>query len=204
MNKKTLTSALAALTIFAFSANAQTPAESQQPNCPNAATECPQAKCPGQKRNCDAQQCPQAKYLQGITLTDAQKKKIQELNTQVYQNRQASRVAMKQQKKRANAAADSVKRASRMEYLHQMKNILTPDQYVTYLENIATSKSIDKTGRPSAMQRGNAAQRGPRHHAMQQNGRKGQRTQGVHQSRRVNAKATQSQNNAATVTEATK
>lgn len=204
MNMKTLTSAFAALAIFAFSANAQTPARCQQPNCPNTPTECPQAKCPGQKGNCDAQQCPQARYMQGITLTDAQKKKIQELNTQVYQNRQAARVAMKQQKKRANAAADSVKRASRMEYLHQMKTILTPDQYVTYLENIAMSKSIDKPGRPSAMQRGNAPQRGPRHHAMQQNGRKGQRPQGVNQSRRVNAKATQNQNDAATVTEATK
>lgn len=79
----------------------------------------------------------------GIQLTDAQKAGLKALNEQ----QQAKRAEMKAQKESAKAEAkqqrkaqDSTMRAARSQskrdYLNGVKAILTPDQYVVFLENI--------------------------------------------------------------------
>lgn len=97
---------------------------------PSAKAVCPQAPCPNVKAG-DKARCTAPNPFEGLNLTEQQQKKIDEL-------RQATR-----QQKLAN---DSIRKANRdqkmrdfrnkrSEYLKSVKAILTPEQYVQYLEN---------------------------------------------------------------------
>jgi len=62
--------------------------------------------------------------FEGITLTESQRTRLNALTT-----------PGKAEFKRQRESRDSIMRASRAEYLGQVKQILTPEQYVKYLEN---------------------------------------------------------------------
>lgn len=112
MKKTILSLAVLFATTFSFSAFAQAPAAEN-------------AAC-GEKTEC----CQNALF-EGITLTPDQQTKLQELN--------ASRAkAAKERKEAAKAerkAKGDNKKAARKDYLNSVKSVLTPEQYVIFLEN---------------------------------------------------------------------
>lgn len=78
--------------------------------------------------------------FEGINLTDAQKSQLSNLE----QNRKKD--GAKKEKSDKDAASRKNKRDARKAYLEEVKQILTPEQYVTYLENIAINKPMKRKG----------------------------------------------------------
>lgn len=80
---------------------------------------------------CDKQR---ACEFEGLNLTDAQKEQIKNIKAEQKAKCQAECQA-KQAKK---AEKKEARQAARQEYLAKIKAVLTPEQYVQYLENAAT------------------------------------------------------------------
>lgn len=76
-----------------------------------------------------------AKALEGIQLTEQQQTALNELNTK----RAEARKARKAEDKEAKAKNVQDAKNGRLEYLKEVQKILTPEQYVTFLENTAVS-----------------------------------------------------------------
>lgn len=112
MNKMILAMAIAAITFGGFSASAKETAT--KTTCPVTGTERP--ICDQQRKH----PCP----FDGINLTDAQKEQLKTM----CQNRAADKKANKEAKREARSQ-------NRREHLAKIKAILTPEQYVQYLEN---------------------------------------------------------------------
>lgn len=126
MKKYILASALA-LSLFGFSAMAQdanTSKSSDQDKCPK--TE--QMSKKGHKG-------PRFNEFEGITLTADQQAKIDQLRA----NRRQAKADLKKERADMRASRDSMAKAKKIEYIHEMKEILSPDQYVVYLENIVVN-----------------------------------------------------------------
>jgi uncharacterized low-complexity protein len=82
----------------------------------------------------------------GITLTDAQKSQLEALKPE-------GKCGEKPEGQCKCPSCDSTAqrpdpRAAQREYLGKIKNILTPDQYVVFLENIVVNQPQDQPGRP--------------------------------------------------------
>lgn len=119
MKKTILSLAVLFATSFSFSALAQAPAEG--------------ASCSG-----DKPECCETVLFEGIILTPDQQTKIQELNASRAQAAKVKKEAAKQKKEAAKAdrkAKAEAKKADRKDYLNSVKSVLTPDQYVIFLEN---------------------------------------------------------------------
>lgn len=118
--------ALAAVAISAgFAAKADTTCAGpnnypQKTDCPQQA--CAQQACPQQP--CDAKPCEKACPFDGLNLTDAQKQQFKELREKAAQARKDA----KQQRKQAKSDC-------KRNRLAEIKKILTPEQYVQFLEN---------------------------------------------------------------------
>lgn len=139
MKKKFMVLSLAMASIFGFSAFAQCPGE-----CPDASAE--NAQCVGAR----GPQGPQDKRyrptnieeiaFEGILLTPEQQASVNQLK--------ADTKAKYEQSKAQQAAIDANRKAERMqarqaakrEYLKQLQAILTPEQYITYLENVVVAQ----------------------------------------------------------------
>ncbi len=80
---------------------------------------------------CDKQR---ACEFEGLNLTDAQKEQIKAIKAEQKSKFQADRQAKQAQK----AEKKEARQNARKEYLAKLKAVLTPDQYVQYLENVAT------------------------------------------------------------------
>lgn len=142
MKKSILSIAVMVASLFSFSAFAQAPQKSAE--CSNAAKECvngkqacqnPQAcKNPQNCQNgpaCAPQRPCAADPFAGINLSQDQKAKLSALKEQ----RKAKRDAADKSRKDRFQQRDSMARANKKEYLESVKEILTPDQYVIFLEN---------------------------------------------------------------------
>ncbi|MCH5345638.1 MAG: hypothetical protein J1E63_00930 [Muribaculaceae bacterium] len=79
--------------------------------------------------------------FEGLNLTDAQKAQLKQLQETRKAERTAKATQDKEARKAKKEAAKADRKAARKAYLEQIKAILTPEQYVQYLENIATEKS---------------------------------------------------------------
>lgn len=121
MIKKALSALVICASLFAVAATAQTkPARQRQ-----------QVQQAGQCQAAPAQRCDSAaccQLFEGITLTDAQKAKLQELQ----KARAEKCTAAAQQSRQERAAAQ---KANRRSHLDDVKSVLTAEQYVTFLEN---------------------------------------------------------------------
>lgn len=108
------------------------------------ATKC-ETKCT-KPNKCSRSLCAGA--FEGITLNDSQKAAIAKIDSNYYakarEARTANRDARKDMRKEQRAqrmTTDSAARADRMQrrlaYLREFQKVLTPEQYVTFLENTA-------------------------------------------------------------------
>lgn len=84
----------------------------------------------------------------GMELTAEQQTALQDLN----QSRQQQRRQRVQSDSTARAQRKEAGQQSRRDYLNQVKGILTPDQYVVFLENIVVEQPMQ--GRHARMQQG--------------------------------------------------
>lgn len=130
MKKKFTTIALALVAALGIGAAAQTatPANGNQPR---------KARCEQQRpdrQNRDSVEM--AVLFEGITLTPEQQTKIQTLRDNRKQERAAKAEQAKQQRADRRKQAVDMKR----QRLADMKQILTPEQYVVYLENIVVNQ----------------------------------------------------------------
>lgn len=110
--------------------------------------ETPKSECPYQKGECGKQQCDaNAICFEGITLSDAQKTKIKALcekrSTEAKQRKEAAKQRI-EARDRKFKQGDSIRMAQKRQNLNEIKEILTPEQYVVYLENIVISTPSGK------------------------------------------------------------
>lgn len=122
MNKKISAIALAIVASLGIGAFAQTLAA-----CPQAPACTPNAACA--PANACGDSCCTAVFFEGITLTPEQQTKIAAIKA----DRQK---AVKEA--RENRKAD--RRNCKRDYLNKMKEVLTPEQYVVFLENMVVNR----------------------------------------------------------------
>lgn len=132
MKKTILSIAFVAFGMFALTASAQQPVK--------AKTECQEQCCKEQKAPNARQHAPRVNPLEGITLTAEQEAAVKALNEKTFSAHKEAREKKGEEAKKAREAG----RDGRKEYLAEMKKILTPEQYVTYLENLATQKQMQQ------------------------------------------------------------
>lgn len=124
MKKFIIASFVAISALMATSANAQTLASSQAIRSANNAECCTEQAV-----------CSENDPFAGLNLTDAQKAKIKGLNAECHKQRKEAKDAKKAAAKAAREEKARNANESRRSYLAKVKEILTPEQYVTYLEN---------------------------------------------------------------------
>lgn len=148
MKKGILSIAVVAASLFSFNAFAQD--KSATPDCCNTPAQCvnnaqacpgnPQA-CPGNPKACPAnpQACPVkrpcADPFAGINLTQEQQTKLTALREKCKINRAAADKARKDRFQQR----DSIMRVNKKQRLEEVKAILTPEQYVIFLENMVVA-----------------------------------------------------------------
>ena len=139
MKKKILALALALGALSAMPAVAQ----NQNPEAPT----CTQAECT-QKKDCPKQKASKqlkgkkqqaVNPFEGLNLSAEQQAAVKQLNDKRNEARKQFRAQLKSEK------GDSVQRPDfkqeRRDYLNQLKGILTPEQYIGYLENCVLNQN---------------------------------------------------------------
>ena len=125
MKKKILSVALLATSLFAANSFAQAPADN---NCNTTSIENVRGKKmdkKGGKKN----------PYEGLTLTDAQKAQLQQLDEKRNAQRKQNADAQKVEKQRNDSVRMAARKTAKKEYLEEVKAIIGPDQYVVFLEN---------------------------------------------------------------------
>ncbi len=142
MKKKILSIAIAAMAFTTFGAVAQTQTSGSNPTCTEQCA-CPQQGKPDGQKGKAARQ-PKADPFAGLNLTEAQQAQIKKLQEQ----RQAQRT----EKQKAQKAD---RQEAKKKYLQDVKSVLTPEQYVTFLENMVVNAPGNKApkGRQTAKNR---------------------------------------------------
>lgn len=125
MKKKILSIAIAIAATMAIAANAQKPA-----SCPEN-QECTNS-CLNEKAECPRQDC---KLFEGITLNDSQKAQFKALQEKCAKERKDAATAKKQAKEQREQAMKAQRCKAKQDKLKDIKSILTPEQYVVFLEN---------------------------------------------------------------------
>lgn len=146
MKKNIFTAIFLGASMLAFSASAQTPQNGNScAKCPET-TVCPAGKADGKSVVPPGGVLPNFHPFIGTTITPEQKAKIEQLNKQHAEKRAAA----KNQCQASRQACDSARRADKIEYLHQVRDIIGPDQYVIFLENIAVAQPQGRGMAPAA------------------------------------------------------
>lgn len=149
MKKKIMILAVAIASMAGFNSLAQVSA--------TATSGIDKVKCDkGKKGECDGKkECKGANPFEGITLTADQQTKIDALKAECKANREkckaekrAEKAEKKAEKKAAMEQARAERKQAKRDYLNKVKGILTPDQYVVFLENIVVSDAPQGGPRP--------------------------------------------------------
>lgn len=181
MKRNLLTLAVAAASLFAFSAAAQSVTDTE-----NAAANCRKEACKKDAKQCkeackkDAKQCKDGKPckdakkckadrqrqapnpFEGLNLTADQQAKLKEIPTPRQVAKTAAQGTDKAAGQKANAKAGClISKDIRANYLREIRTVLTPEQYLQFLENNYI----------------NGAMKGPKHDGkhMKKDGKKGHR-----------------------------
>ena len=139
MNIKSLLIAAVVACTGTMVANAQNP-EILSNESALAQSVCGNNEC-GPKSKCNKGECA---AFEGLNLTDAQKTALAQLKA----DRKNKAIEAKKQKRQADSLSRVARRAERLDYLHQIQKILTPDQYVTFLENTIVNNGGGKGCKP--------------------------------------------------------
>lgn len=167
--KKNLIIAMACVAMTAgFTAAAQTEKKCDKQQCPKT------EQCQQKQQCTQPGQCARPCEFEGLNLTDAQKAQIKTIKEEQFAQRKAAKESKKEAKAKAKGDRRAAREAARAEYLNKVKAVLTPEQYVQYLENQAKQPAKGKGMKP-AMQKGkkgakkfegrNPEGRGPRQNA---------------------------------------
>ena len=152
--KKTIVSlAVVVATMFSFNSMAQAP-KCEGKKCDKAI--CDKAlKCEMGKDQ--HKPCPNP--FEGMNLTQEQKDKLKAMAPCCKDQKQAC----KQEDGRHKQACDSIARAGQEKFLADVKSVLTPEQYVQFLENMVKQPRPDMMkGRSCKKMKGCKGPRGPR------------------------------------------
>lgn len=153
MKKKILGLALIASSILSFNSFAQTtnncdPSPKQQNICGKKHA----------KDKCNRTSDP----FNGLQLSDSQKEKLASLK----EKQKAARIEKSKIAKEKRISSDSLRRAERLadrrKYLEEVKEIIGPDQYVVFLENIVVNNGKHAVNR-SHSSKGNHKAHGMKH-----------------------------------------
>lgn len=125
MKKKILTAAIALAAICGLSASAQKPACVPGAACPETAQQCRKGS-PDCDKPCGGPYC---EVFAGLNLTDSQKAAIQQLNKDRRANRQ-----------QCDSTRRAARKQARRDYIQGVKKVLTPEQYVQFLETIVVEQ----------------------------------------------------------------
>lgn len=159
MKKKVLSLAFAAISLVAFNGMAQTNNDNtsnvsnkecvNKNTCVNGNTcangnvcvngnTCANGKkaCPNVGKARKAGKHAKANPFEGINLTEAQKSRLQQLDTKRKAARQEQAQAKKDMKQRNDSARKADRIASKKAYLEEIKAIVGPENYVIFLENM--------------------------------------------------------------------
>ena len=117
---------IAGLSLFSISAFAATPTP--------ASTDSVATSIPLNSRGKIKKAC-RNKAFEGLNLNDAQRASLDKIATTRDSTLKANMLRLKAQKKKMRRACDSTQSASRALYLKEIKDALTPEQYMTFLEN---------------------------------------------------------------------
>lgn len=121
MKKKILTAAIALAAICGLQATAQKPSCPQNAPCPAEAQQCRRGDAACDKP-CGGPYC---EVFAGLNLTDTQKAAIKQLN----QDRRAKR-------QQCDSTRREARKQARRDYFNGVKQVLSPEQYVQFLETI--------------------------------------------------------------------
>lgn len=169
MKKKIFGLAMIAIALTSFSSFAQQP-ETQ--NCKNTKN-CIKTNKPDRQK---------ADPFQGLNLSDTQKTKLATLK----ENRQKNRAEKSKTARSEKMRADSLKATERMnqkrEYLQEVKEIIGPDNYVVFLENMVINNggrnhSMKSHGANFQKSGKNSSKTNKRNHHASRNGRNAQQSQ---------------------------
>lgn len=139
------------LAVMAMTAGAAM-AQSNDDNKKCATNDCAKTEqCQKQKEckkggDCKMQKdCKKTCEFEGLNLTDAQKEQLKTIKEEQKAQRQAKKEAAKAQRDASKANRQEARKA----YLEKVKAVLTPEQYVQYLENqaVRSHKGQMKAGR---------------------------------------------------------
>lgn len=98
------------------------------------------------KIECKAGECG---AFAGLSLTDKQKEQLRDMRKSEDSVRREQHRAYQAQLRKCRQQQDSIKRVAQENRLKKIKEILTPEQYVTFLENSVLGKQL----RPKPMPR---------------------------------------------------
>lgn len=141
MKKQIISLAIAAFALTSFTSVAQNPASAATKNCTNK-------ECAATKGNKDSKR-PAYNPFEGLNLSADQQAKLDALQAEQKAARDAKRTADKTKKQEARNAQKEAKKAERKAQLDKIKAILTPEQYVTFLENqYLTGHGASKAAKP--------------------------------------------------------
>ncbi len=129
MEKKILSLALIAMSVVSISVTGQTKTAT---SCDaKVKTACAVESCGNPGKQCRKAPCP----FDGLTLTDAQKAQLQQLNASSRKASEAEAKNRRADKLRSDSSRIAACRADKREYLKQVKSIIGPEQYIIFLEN---------------------------------------------------------------------
>lgn len=154
MKKKVLSIAIIAVSLFSVSAVAQNPDDAQRPAC--MVEGCDQHHQNGPK----APRHRMSNPFEGLNLTDAQKEQIKELRKNNKEARQQKQADRQKNRNVSREKRDSLIKTGKLNHLRQLKEILTPEQYVTFLENIVVSQKPEGRNHRMAPGKGKHGKRG--------------------------------------------
>ncbi len=125
--------AIAVMAVATLSASSAFAASKDDKKC--STPDCTKKECKADTQ-CDKKGCLQAPCpFADLNMTAEQQTKLQALQTEVQQQKQAKREELKSNRDKAREEGKKYAQDSRKDYLAKVKAILTPEQYVQFLEN---------------------------------------------------------------------
>lgn len=161
MKKQILSFIVLGMSLFSLTASAQHRHNGERNRATKPATECcAQPDCKSNNGTCSPAEC--CPGFEGLNLTEEQQTKLKALCEKSGAQRQERAKANKEARKDRKVKSDSERRADQRSYLDEVKKILTPQQYVQFLENMVVNGRPNQ-GRPNPREmRQGARHQGPR------------------------------------------